>query len=414
VIDEAEFAQHVKDALDRYYDPARLQLNPLGRLLLPHEQTADEPNRALRKLLIGTIDQLRPEDTVSYGDVEWLPYRVLWCRHIEGQEIDVICGELSISRSNYYRHYRAALAAIVSMLWNRYQDRRRQAKDRPALAEERPSDAPDALITREALRVSRASSMRLIDLSRLVEEVVHTVRPLLDQHGAELVFSAPVTDQWAYGDQAVFHQIIVNILAEGIPSATGRLTLDVKVVEQGTEWVLRGLDICEMDAKGDGGIPGFHAGQALLAACGGHLWVETDPVQHVALHFLVPNAPSTEVLIIDNDEDALALYRRYLPARAYSLRQAMNGEQALAAIVARKPDVILLDLLLPGQDGWSLLRELKADSDMASIAVIICSVLDQPELAFALGAADVLQKPISREALITALRQVRAADAAGD
>lgn len=64
-----------------------------------------------------------------------------------------------------------------------------------------------------------------------------------------------------------------------------------------------------------------------------------------------------------------------------------------------QPDVITLDVLLPGKDGWAVLTALKADRELADIPVIMTTVLDEKKMGFALGAADYLTKPIDWERL---------------
>jgi len=76
------------------------------------------------------------------------------------------------------------------------------------------------------------------------------------------------------------------------------------------------------------------------------------------------------------------------------------------ALAAMTPDLILLDVLMPQQDGWRLLQGLKTQEDTATIPVVICSVLGQSDLATALGAAAVVQKPISEEVLVATVGQI--------
>jgi CheY-like chemotaxis protein len=77
------------------------------------------------------------------------------------------------------------------------------------------------------------------------------------------------------------------------------------------------------------------------------------------------------------------------------------------------PDVITLDVLMAGLDGWGVLTRLKADKLTASIPVLVVTVIDDRNLGFALGAADYLTKPVDRERLADALRRVRADGNAG-
>jgi len=80
-----------------------------------------------------------------------------------------------------------------------------------------------------------------------------------------------------------------------------------------------------------------------------------------------------------------------------------NALRALEAIQKRSPSLILLDLMLPGQDGWEILQTLKANAATAQIPVVVCSVLHEPGLAATLGADGYLRKPVTQEALLQEL-----------
>ena len=148
--------------------------------------------------------------------------------------------------------------------------------------------------------------------------------------------------------------------------------------------------------------------RALLETYGGRLWLERDAHRQRILCFAIPVAGHT-VLIIDDDADAIGLYRRYLQGYGYVVHATRRVEEAKEWLAedweSAPPDLILLDVLMPQHDGWSLLREIKGDPHTRDIPVLICSVLDEPRLALALGAAAVLQKPFSQELLLQAVQQ---------
>ena len=121
-----------------------------------------------------------------------------------------------------------------------------------------------------------------------------------------------------------------------------------------------------------------------------------------------------DVLVIEDDPSAVRLLREYLEAAGYSVRVAATGELGLAAVMERPPAAIVLDVLLPGMDGWEVLRRLKADQRTQEIPVIIVTVVEEQEVGFALGAADYLVKPIHRAALLSCIaRYVEGAPEAG-
>jgi len=103
---------------------------------------------------------------------------------------------------------------------------------------------------------------------------------------------------------------------------------------------------------------------------------------------------AASVLIVD-DEPNIVLSLEFLMRQAgYDVRVARDGDAALAAVAERVPDLVLLDVMMPGRDGWAVLAELKADPALSSIPVIMSTMLENRELSFAMGAADYVRKPI--------------------
>ncbi len=118
-----------------------------------------------------------------------------------------------------------------------------------------------------------------------------------------------------------------------------------------------------------------------------------------------PAADASEILVIEDDPSALRLLREYLEPVGYRVRVASDGEQGLAMAAERAPSAIILDVLLPGIDGWEVLRRLKADATLRDIPVVIATVVDERDVGLALGAVDYLVKPVRRDALMAALRR---------
>jgi CheY-like chemotaxis protein len=109
------------------------------------------------------------------------------------------------------------------------------------------------------------------------------------------------------------------------------------------------------------------------------------------------------VLVIEDDPSAARLLREYLETDGYAVRVAPDGLAGLAAARAALPTAILLDVLLPGLDGWEVLRRIKADETLREVPVIIVTVVDEREVGLALGAVDYLLKPVDREVLLSLL-----------
>jgi signal transduction histidine kinase/CheY-like chemotaxis protein len=125
---------------------------------------------------------------------------------------------------------------------------------------------------------------------------------------------------------------------------------------------------------------------------------------------LVPqdeNGGSTRpvVLIVDDDPAVRDVISRSLSKEGYDPRVAADGKTGLEMAREIKPNVIVLDIMMPGMDGWAVLSALKSDSELQSIPVILATMIEDKQMGFALGAQEYLTKPIDRERLVSVLRK---------
>lgn len=103
----------------------------------------------------------------------------------------------------------------------------------------------------------------------------------------------------------------------------------------------------------------------------------------------------THILIIEDDDFFRELVRKKLQSENFTISEAIDGEKGIAAVKEKKPDLVLLDLLLPNVDGFEVLSQVRADSSFAKMPIIILSNLGQQEdieRALKLGANDFLIK----------------------
>jgi DNA-binding response OmpR family regulator len=102
-----------------------------------------------------------------------------------------------------------------------------------------------------------------------------------------------------------------------------------------------------------------------------------------------------KILLVEDDQLIFSILSRELMAAGFEVENAYDGDQAVLKISAGKPDLILLDILLPRKDGFEVLKEVKANPDVANIPVVILSNLGQPDdikKGKDLGAIDYLVK----------------------
>jgi len=119
-------------------------------------------------------------------------------------------------------------------------------------------------------------------------------------------------------------------------------------------------------------------------------------------------APVDRVLVVEDDANAYDLISAALGSAGYLSIRARHGEEALRIARESHPVAVTLDLVLPGVDGWEVLKRLKTDADTQQIPVVIISMIDNRDLGMALGADDYFVKPVDRDRLLERVRAITA------
>ncbi|MBL8100106.1 MAG: GAF domain-containing protein [Anaerolineales bacterium] len=149
----------------------------------------------------------------------------------------------------------------------------------------------------------------------------------------------------------------------------------------------------------------------LINMHGGEIWVESEEGKGSKFHFTLPIYPKEGetiagekvILAIDDDMQVISLYERYLHPQGYQVVPLTDASRAVEKVKQLKPFAITLDIMMPGIEGWTVLDALKSDPDTRHFPVIICSIIEDLEKGFNLGASDYLVKPILEEDIVNAL-----------
>ena len=124
-----------------------------------------------------------------------------------------------------------------------------------------------------------------------------------------------------------------------------------------------------------------------------------------------PPAPAAyRVLVVDDDADMVAFLERLLQSEGLTVESAADGTSALARVTASPPDLVLLDVMMPGASGFDVCRQLKGDEATALIPVVLVTSLEDTESrvrGIEAGADDFLSKPVKREELIARVKTLR-------
>ena len=289
----------------------------------------------------------------------------------------------------------------------------------------------------------------VFDLNALLTSVSDLIRPMATAKGLKLKLSFPAEEIRLYSDRSKFKQVLLNLLSNAIKfTDQGQVQLVVHaprdghlhcaISDTGTGIAAGDLDkvFDEFQQVGDssddasekpqGTGLGLAICKRLIALLGGEISVESQPGigstfsfdilqqldvgPEVSPPMVVPDDADCGrglILTVEDDPDAQEVLRVYLEDGGYRVMQAYDGTQVAKAISKRRPDLITLDVLMPGKNGWEVLHDLQSDSNTMDIPVICISVLDQRPLGLSLGATEYLTKPVDKNILLKEISSIR-------
>ena len=299
------------------------------------------------------------------------------------------------------------------------------------------------------------------DLRTMLHDLAATAQPLAEEKGNSLTFKVPDDVGVMNSDQTRVRQVVLNLLSNACKfTENGEVVLEAaREREDNEDWVtievrdsgigmtaeqIDGLfeEFTQADSSttrrfGGTGL-GLAISRRLCRMMGGDILVESKPGVGSSFTMRLPAQADGEsevvshekptqpsvgpshrgatdaarrdadlVLVIDDDPTVRDLMRRFLDKEGYSVVTAEDGEAGLKLARDLHPEIITLDVMMPGLDGWSILRELKADSRLAEIPVVMLTILDEHSRGYTLGASDYVTKPIDRNALRRALARFK-------
>lgn len=285
------------------------------------------------------------------------------------------------------------------------------------------------------------------DIAHLITEVVQTIRPLIEKNANRFVIDCDPDLGTAVTDITKTRQILFNLLSNASKfTSQGEIRLRVKRVTTAaahTEKIMYSVqdtgiginpeqlirlfrDFEQADGSttrkfGGTGL-GLSISRRFARMMGGDITVESQPEQgstftlvlpaevaqpvpgdHLTAKAVAKSANAPLVLVIDDDAEVRELVTRHLSKEGYSVVDVDNGTDGLAKAREVNPDLITLDVMMPGVDGWSVLGKLKSDPVLASTPVVMLTFTNDRQMGYALGAAEFLVKPINRERLLNVI-----------
>jgi CheY-like chemotaxis protein/two-component sensor histidine kinase len=287
------------------------------------------------------------------------------------------------------------------------------------------------------------------NLEDLINSAVNIMQPLANKAGVKLSISSVSVKLWADPDRII--QTLTNLLSNAIKFSTSGATVSLLTELKEDEALVtvtdtgRGIPADKLDSiferfqQVDSSDSRNHDGTGLgLAICksivqqhGGQIWVksllnkgssfyftlpicqidQTPELENYAIEeteeIIITNQHSSLVLVCDDDAVIRSELKNLLEQGGYRVITVDRGEEAIAQAIAKHPDVIVLDLLMPGMNGWETMALLKKRPDTQDIPIVICSVYkpnknNPPSANF----VDWLSKPVEENSLLNSLSKV--------
>ena len=242
-------------------------------------------------------------------------------------------------------------------------------------------------------------------------------------------------------DELRFKQVVLNLLSNAVKFSEDGGRVSVRAVREDGELRVtvadNGIGVAPEDrerifesfqqagrtrGQGEGTGLGLTLCRRIVELFGGRMWLDSEVGAGSTFGFSVPDRETVRkteeafhvtgagpvVVVVEDDRRSLDLISLFLEGAGVQTVAARDGVEGLAAVRRHRPAAVVLDIRLPGMDGWGVLEALKADPATASSPVVVVTILDERAQALALGAAEFLVKPVGREDVIEALRRVGA------
>jgi len=310
---------------------------------------------------------------------------------VAGVSVAGVAEELGISERQAYRDCHRALEELAQVL--------RSYVPSPATAEFEAVTAASPFEEELARLMARPKHLNPEQVLRGALEVIE---PLADHLGTGFEYSLAPNLPLVSADEGILKQVLIQMLSLAAQSAS---LVQVGLAPESKEGTIVLVVSFYPDRQPP---PEKQLSSLQYLAESQHLdWsAQQNRDGSLALVIYMKVAQPHTVLVVEDNEGAIELYRRYLAQNeGYHLVGATDPRATYDMASHLRPAAIILDIMMPAQDGWSVLQRLRTDPGTASIPIIICSVCDDPELAVALGANAYLKKPVSQFQLLAALHR---------
>lgn len=395
--DPRELISDLRSALAHMRDLAYLETHPLAKRVALLPEVSELPRgQMLRRILRMGIEALDPGPVVPVGAPEARSYEILRRHYVAKRSMTLVASELGIAERHAYRALRRGIEALAQILtgngW--------MVVEGAALPEVTVSILTST-VDQEVARLSAAGRQE-VDLVGLTRAVVEDVGRLARAKNTEVRLLADISSVVVSVSRVMLRQALLNLLSH-LVGVNERGTLIVRLQRSDGHALLQ--FICRPSASRVHLSPSepYVIAARLFDSLGIHWEHGGTRDGRTLIDIRIPLTQEHTVIIIDDNEGIIALFKRYLARRPYAVYGTTKATQALEMLQRLRPDVVILDVMMPRQDGWEVLHELRKTEFGRKAYIIVCSIIDDPELSAAIGADAFLHKPVDRSRLLQAL-----------
>lgn len=389
-----QFFQRVRGALNHLYDPESLSSSALIGLF--GLAAKFDPASALQQCLIKAVESLRPQPGDLLAERDRQAHDLLLYRYVQRLTQDEIAHQFGISERQLRRDQNRAVQLLAGRLWEQY-GLEQKAVETIATPKENATGVPEGESFAWLLQNPLDS---LTDPNQMLVTVIELAQHLADRKAVHLTWSAPSDLPPLAVHPVAFRQILITLLSYAI-QASGACQTTLQVHPE-TGALIFEVQATWTDASQPPSLPDFEHAEELIRLFHGCLERLTEPIS-MRLSLSLPIYEQQTVLVIDDNPDIVQLLQRYVSGTRYQVIGAQESVRAFDLLETRVPRIIVLDVMMPRLDGWELLRKLRVHPIAGRLPIAVCTIMNQPELAYALGATAFLRKPVTQEAFLEML-----------
>jgi CheY-like chemotaxis protein len=368
-------------------------------------QHPDAPSK-LQHILTNSIEALRPDAGIPPRSKAWRFFNILHTRYKEQYTQQEVALDLSLSIRQVRRQEKIAQRVLADYLWSHY-NLEQHAPLLISSTDKEQVDTPSP--DQELAWLEQSIPSEEINVDTLLQAVLETAQPHIQSHRVTVQSNIPADLPSLTVHPTTVRQAILHIITTAARYAPeGRIKINAQALPQNSVEIKIEAHRADRPPLNSQKRDYLDVAKKLIGISEGFLTFTRDAKAEIPFTatIMLPVSEEALVLIVDDNADTLTLLERYLSDSRYQFAGTSNPQEVLLLAEKINPDIIVLDVMLPGVDGWELLGRLREHPHTGDVPVIVCTILPQEEFAVTLGAAAFLRKPISREMLLATLDQV--------